>query len=112
MIVAIPTLCWSTLLWREKEREISLPSETPLPLIEFYLLINAHGESVREDVDSLCISAPFSFLLSPSKSRIFPHVWKKNRRRSDKTNKRIGYSIRERKDRRLDTDSINSVKLD
>lgn len=69
--------------------------------------------TVREDVDSLCISAPFSFLLSPSKSRIFPHVWKrKNRRRSDKANKRIDYSIRERKDRRLDTDSINSVKLD
>lgn len=99
---------------RKREREISLPSETPLPLIEFYLLINAHGESVREDVDSLRISAPFSFLLSPSKSRIFRHfVWKrKNRRRSDKANKRISYSIRERKDRRLDTDSINSVKLD
>lgn len=49
----------------EREREISLPSETPLPLIKFYLLINAHGESIRDDVDSLyisCIFAPFFFL--------------------------------------------------
>lgn len=86
----------------EREREISLPSETPLPLIEFYLLINAHGESVRGDVDSLCIScifAPFFFLFPNLEFSDTFSVFGESKEKS--INARVGYSTRDRKDRNL-----------